>query len=168
MVSSVALSATLAFEPKAKNTMQWPPRHPQEPLLPSQLLWRIGVIGLFNLLVVFGMFEITVHKTENIDLARTMAVLTLVAAETFYLLSISQFIPSLWGYLRRQSQTIAYVPAIGVLCVVVSQFCVSQLTWMNLLFSTYPLNGIQMLACISMGALVIIPALLLKRFAVLT
>jgi Ca2+-transporting ATPase len=168
MVSSVALSATLAFEPKADKTMRRPPRPPHEPLLTPQLLWRIAIIGLFNLLVVFGLFEVTFHKTENVDLARTMAVLTLVAAETFYLLSISQFIPSLWATLRRKTESIAYVPAIGVLCVMISQFLFSQMSLMNRLFSTHPLNSIQSLTCISIGALVIIPALLLKRFAVLT
>ncbi|MEB3228755.1 MAG: HAD-IC family P-type ATPase [Synechocystis sp.] len=168
MVSSVALSATLAFEPKADKTMQRPPRPPHEPLLTPQLLWRIGIIGFFNLLVVFGMFELTFQKTDNIDLARTMAVLTLVAAETFYLLSISKFIPSLWATLRSKTESIAYVPAIGVLCVVISQFLFSQMSLMNGLFSTHPLNSIQSLICISIGALVIIPALLLKRFAALT
>jgi len=49
---------------------------------------------VLNLIVIFGLFEWIQQTTENINLA-TMAVNALVAAETFYLLSISQFVQCL-------------------------------------------------------------------------
>lgn len=57
MASSVALSATLAFEPKATGTMERSPMRPNQPLLTGKLLWRILIISLFNLIAVLGMFE---------------------------------------------------------------------------------------------------------------
>jgi hypothetical protein len=48
-----------------------------------------------------------------------MAVDTLIAAETFYLLSISQLIPSLFAKLRNRSYPIAYAPAIGIIAIVI-------------------------------------------------
>ncbi|MEG4440209.1 HAD-IC family P-type ATPase [Microcoleus sp. AT9_B5] len=57
MVSSVALSATLAFEPKSAETMQRSPRRPNEPLLTKKLLWRILIISTSNLIAVLGIFE---------------------------------------------------------------------------------------------------------------
>jgi cation-transporting P-type ATPase F len=165
MVSSVALSATLAFEPKASDTMRRLPHRPNQPLLSSNLLWRILVISIFNLIAVFGIFELTLQSTDNINLARTMAVHTLVAVETFYLLSISQCIPSLLKYLKKRTFSITYAPLIGIVCVLIFQFFFSQLTFINPLFSTQPLSAIQALICIGAGIPVILPALLLNRFA---
>jgi len=168
MVSSVALSATLAFEPKVPGIMQRPPRPANEPLLSGKLLWRVLVISLFNLVAVFGMFEWVWQATANLTLARTMAVHSLVAAETFYLLSISQFIPSLWARLRRppqdMRQAVACMPAIGVGGVLLLQSLFSQVAAINPLFDTQPLTLIQAMLCISAGMPVILPALLLKRF----
>ncbi len=168
MVSSVALSATLAFEPKSLDTMQRSPRSPNEPLLTKKLLWRIIIISSFNLIAVLGMFEWISQTTDNLNLARTMAVHTLVAAETFYLLSISQFIPSLFDRLQDRTQEIAYIPAIGVACVLVSQIFFSQIEIINPLFNTQPLSAIEGLICIGAGLPVVVPALLLQRFTPLT
>lgn len=165
MVSSVALSATLAFEPRSKDIMRRPPRPPNEPLLSGRLLLRVLAISAFNLIAVFGMFEWVWQSIGNIDLARTMAVHTLVAAETFYLLSISAFIPSLFGHLKDKTREIAYVPAIGVASVLLLQFLFSQLPISNPLFHTQALNSSQALMCIGAGFPVVVPALLLKRFA---
>jgi len=165
MVSSVALSATLAFEPKSPGTMERSPIRPNQPLLTGKLLWRILIISLCNFVAVLGMFEWILQTTDNIDLARTMAVHTLVAAETFYLLSISQCIPSLFAYLGDRTRIVTYIPAIGVVCVFILQVFFSQLTLVNPLFNTQPLTMVQALISISAGIPVVIPALLLKRFA---
>lgn len=168
MVSSVALSATLAFEPKSQDTMQRSPRRPHEPLLTRPLLVRILIIAIFNLMAVFGMFEWAGQRTGNISLARTMAVHTLVAAETFYLLSISRFIPSLLAYLQKRTHEVALIPAIGVVGVLAAQLVFSQIPLMNPLFDTQPLSLTQALICVGAGFPVIVPALLLQRFAPLT
>jgi len=165
MVSSVALSATLAFEPKLIGTMERSPIRPNQPLLTGKLLWRILIISICNLIAVLGMFEWILQTTDNINLARTMAVHTLVAAETFYLLSISQCIPSLFSYLGDRTRTVTYIPAIGVVCVFILQVFFSQLTIINPLFNTQPLSMAQAFICISAGIPVIVPALLLNRFA---
>ncbi|PSN18120.1 carbonate dehydratase [filamentous cyanobacterium CCP5] len=165
MVSSVALSATLAFEPKVPGTMQRSPRRPNEPLLSGKLLWRVLVISVFNLVAVFGMFEWVFQTTDNLNLARTMAVHSLVAAETFYLLSISQFVPSLLARCQQPGRDVAFVPAIGVMAVVGFQVAFSQVAWINSLFDTQPLTLIQAALCIGAGLPVIVPALILKRLA---
>lgn len=164
MVSSVALTSPLAFEPKSKDVMRHPPRDPNEPLLSARLLLRIVIISIFNLIASFGIFEWVLQTTDNLVLARTMAVQTLVAAETFYLISISSLVPSLFGYLKSRSP-IAYASMIGVASVLVVQFVFSQWGVMNHLFNTTPLNGMQALTCIMAGIPVMLPALLLKRFA---
>jgi cation-transporting P-type ATPase F len=165
MVSSVALTATLAFEPTLPDTMQRSPRRPNRPLLSGKLLWRILIISAFNLFAVFGVFEWAIQTTGNLTLARTMAVHALVAAEVFYLLSISQFVPSLFARLKNRSQPIAYVPAIGIACALIFQVIFSQLAIINPILNTQPLELMQALICIGAGIPVIVPALLFDRFA---
>ena len=162
MVSSSSLSIPLAFEPKPDGVMQKPPRPPNQSLLTGDILWRIGIISLFNWAVTFGMFEWMQGRTEETDLARTMAVQTLVVAELFYLLCISQFIPSLWNKLWGKAEMLAYAPAVGIAVLVILQILFSQLGVFNNLFNTVPLSWNQWLMCLGAGLPVIVFALLLR------
>jgi cation-transporting P-type ATPase F len=164
MVSSITLTAPLAFEPKSKNVMQLPPRNPNEPLLTPRLVRRILIISLFNLIAVFGTFLWARQTTGNVALARTMAVDTLISAEAFYLLSISQFIPSVFAKLRYRSRRIAYVPAIGIIAIVILQTLFSQWSVMNQLFQTVPVSVTQEAIGIGASLPVIVIVLLLERF----
>ncbi len=164
LVSSSALSIPLAFEPQAQGLMQQPPQNPNRSLLSGTVLRRIAIISLLNWAITFGIFELIVNSTMNESLARTMAVQTLVAAEIFYLLSISRFIPSLWRNLRHKSQSIAYAPSIGIVCVLVLQILFSQWQVMNLLFDTVPLTLNQSLICLGMGLPALILGSILNRF----
>jgi len=165
MVSSVALMLTLAFEPKQKNVMARPPHSPQKKLLTKNLAVRIIAISLYNLFATFGMFKFVLHTTGNIELSRTVAINTLVAAETFYLLSISRFVPSLFEYLFDRKVKVAYVSAIGVLCLFFIQYVFTQWGPMNALFHTHPMSPLHLAYCMIVGTLVLLPALILKRYA---
>ncbi len=169
MVSSVALTATLAFEPTLRGTMQRPPLRPDRSLLSGKLIWRILIISAFNLIAVFGTFEWAIQTTGNLTLARTMAVHALVAAETFYLLSISQLVPSLFAWLQdRTRQKIAYVPAIGIGCALIFQVIFSQVPFMHPILNTRSIDLMQAAICLGAGLPVIVPALLLSRFVRVT
>jgi len=172
MVSSSALSIPLAFEPRPKGVMKLPPRPPHQPLLSAPILWRIGLVSLFNWAVTFGIFEWVMAQTGEPALARTMAVQTLVAAEIFYLLCISRFLPSVIAYLRYQphlrrsqledSQPLVYAPAIGIVCVLLLQILFSQLPLLNRLFHTVPLSLGQATLCLLVGLPVVLVAWILK------
>lgn len=89
------------------------------------------------------------------------------------LLSVSQFVPSLLAWLtdtlartkNKRIQPIAYVPAIGIGCALLFQTLFSQLAFFNPILTTQPIDPLQALICIGAGIPVIVPALLLKRFA---
>ena len=168
MVSSSALSIPLAFAARTSDVMEQSPRNPQHPLLSGNILRRILVVSLFNWAITFGIFEWSVHSMADEALARTMAVQALVAAEIFYLLSISQLLPSIWNWLvdRQQSepQTIAYPSAIGIVFVVILQILFSQWSILNPLFDTTPLNLTQGLICVTVGLPVGVLGCLFKRF----
>ncbi len=165
MVSSVALMLTLAFEPKQNEAMTRPPHSPQEKLLTKSLIIRVITISIFNFAVTFGMFEIFSWMTDNIMLARTVAITTLISAETFYLLSISRCVPSLWDSLRGKSVQIAYAPLIGITFLILVQYLFSQWGFMNDIFGTHPLTAQSLFYCIGAGLLVLVPAFILKRYA---
>ncbi|MDZ8085768.1 MAG: HAD-IC family P-type ATPase [Nostoc sp. DedQUE12b] len=164
MVSSVGLIVPLAFEPQSGQVMQQPPRNPREKLLSGSLLKRILAISVFNWVVIFGVFQWILQTTGNEALARTMAINGLVAAEVFYLLSITQFLPSLVVRIQGKRTPVAYAPAIGIVVVVILQCVFSQWSMMNQVFDTTPLTFIQALICMGVGLPVVFIALILQRF----
>jgi cation-transporting P-type ATPase F len=165
MVSSVTLSLPLAFEPPSPDVMQHPPRPTNEPLLSRRLIIRILTVSLFNWIVIFGTFNWIVRTTGNEELGRTMAIQALVAAEAFYLLGISRFIPAIVAKLRGQNESLGYAVAIGIAGVLMLQLLFSQWSLMNRLFATEALTLAQGLICLGIGLPMIALAVLLKRFA---
>lgn len=165
MVSSVALSLPLAFEPPSPDVMQHPPRLTNEPLLSRRLISRILTVSLFNWIVIFGTFEWIIRTTDNEALARTMAVQALVAAEAFYLLSISRFVPAIIAKMRGPTGPFGYAVLFGIGVAFLFQMLFSQWNVMNQLFDTVALNLSQALLCIAIGLPMTGLATLLRRFA---
>ena len=85
MITAVTLALTLAFEPAEANVMQRPPRDPKESILSSFLIWRIIFVSLIIVTGTFGLFVWEREHGASIELARTVAVNTLVMFEIFYL-----------------------------------------------------------------------------------
>lgn len=166
MVNSIAMTVPLAFEPKSERVMQQPPRKPNEPLLSRSLLKRILAISVFNWIVIFGVFEWAKATTEDINLARTMAIQALVAGRIFYLLSISQLGYSIFNQLGRGMRALSEAPAIGIgiVCTVILQVIFSQWSLMNNLFYTAALNLNQWLICLLVGLPMIAVAALVNYF----
>jgi cation-transporting P-type ATPase F len=157
---------SLAFEPRSSKTMIRRPRPANEPLLDRSLLLRILVISLFNWVLIFGVFEWINLTTDNIALARTMAIQALVVGRIFYLLSISQLGLALISLIRGNAAKAINTPAItiGIVGTIILQLLFSQWSLMNNLFSTTPLNLNQWLICLLVGLPMIPVAALVNRF----
>ncbi len=87
MITAVTLALSLAFEPPETGVMKRPPRHPDAPLLTPFLIWRIVFVSLIMVVGTFGLFIWERTHGANINLARAVAVNTLVGFEVFYLLN---------------------------------------------------------------------------------
>jgi magnesium-transporting ATPase (P-type) len=87
MITAVTLALTLAFEPPESNVMQRSPRDPKAPILSGFIIWRIVFVSLILVSGTFGMFLWEREHGASIELARTVAVNTLVMFEVFYLFS---------------------------------------------------------------------------------
>jgi len=134
MVTSVTLAMALAFEPSEPGVMKRPPRDPDAPLLSGFLLWRIPFVAVLLWIGTFGHFvwmeEVVGSSSE---LARTVAINTLVAGQAFYLLNLRLiYQPVLRGGAIFHSR--AMWLAIGIL--VVLQLAFTYAPVMNALFGT--------------------------------
>jgi magnesium-transporting ATPase (P-type) len=87
MVTAVTLSLALAFEPPEANVMKRPPRDPRANLINAYFLWRIIFVSLLICTGTFGVFGWMEWRGETDEIARTVAVNTIVFFEMFYLLN---------------------------------------------------------------------------------
>jgi magnesium-transporting ATPase (P-type) len=149
MITAGALGLTLAFEPTEPGAMRRPPRAPDEPLLSGFLMWRIVFVSFLFLLAVYGVFFWALERGLSLDLSRTMVVNTLVVCEIFYLFSIR--------YVPGPSLTwigVLGTPAvlIGVGIVVLAQLAFTYAPWMQFVFATQPVDPIDGMVIVSIGA----------------
>ena len=85
MITAVTLALALAFEPPEAEVMKRPPRDPKASLLSGYFLWRIGLVSAVMCAGTFGIFLWLRHQGAAEDIARTVAVNTIVMFEVFYL-----------------------------------------------------------------------------------
>ncbi|MFN7054060.1 cation-transporting P-type ATPase [Hyphomonas sp.] len=93
LVTATTLGLALAFEPTEKTTMKRPPRARSEPLLTGELVWHIVLVSALFLAGVYGMYLYAVDRGYPVELARTIALNTLVVFEIFHLF----FIRNIYG-----------------------------------------------------------------------
>ncbi len=98
MITAVTLALTLAFEPPERDVMRHPPRHPREAILSGFIVWRIVFVSLILVVGTFGLFLWEREQGASIELARTVAVNTLVMFEIFYLFSARYLLASSLTY----------------------------------------------------------------------
>ena len=133
MITAVTLALALAFEPAERNIMQRSPRDPRVPLLSGMFIWRITFVSLILVTGTFGLFLWVREQGASIELARTVAVNTLVMFEIFYLFNsryIKASVLSINGLLGNRYALIA----VGVL--ILFQLCFTYLGPMQALFGT--------------------------------
>lgn len=165
MLNSITMTVPLAFEPKAQNVMKQSPRNPNEPILSSSRLKRILAVSLFNWVVIFGVFEYIRATTGDLNLARTMAINSLIAGRIFYLLSISQLVPNLIAKMDGTIQENVDIPAIGlgILGAILLQIVFAHVPLINEVFSTSPLTFGQWLFCLAVGSPMILWAAVVNK-----
>jgi RND family efflux transporter MFP subunit len=87
MVTSVALGLVISFEPHERDVMARPPRAVSQPLLDGFAIWRIFFVGVALLAITLAAFFWMKSKDASDELARAVAVNTLVIGQVFYLLN---------------------------------------------------------------------------------
>ncbi|WP_306602918.1 cation-transporting P-type ATPase [Azonexus sp.] len=85
MIVAITLAMALAFEPAEPGIMQRPPRKPGAPIISPLFMLRLLLVSVLIGGATIAMFEIELARDMPLDVARTMAVNTLVIAQAFYL-----------------------------------------------------------------------------------
>jgi len=116
MVSAVTLAMALAFEPSEPGLMSRPPRDPRAPILSGAFLWRIGFVSVLIGGATIAVFLIEIRLGMSVELARTMAVNTLVCAQAFYLFNSRFLRESSLSFTRLFTNRVVWL-AVGVLAV---------------------------------------------------
>lgn len=153
MVSSVVLAMALAFEGPEPDIMRRPPRDANEPILSRFVLWRVGFVSLLFCGGIFGMFTLAQAQGASLEVARTIAVNTLVVMEIFYLFSV-RFLNTTSLSLRAILGTRPVLIAIAA--VTALQFAFTYAPIMETLFDTRPLSLAQGLMVVAVGPVLLL------------
>jgi len=161
MITAVTLALTLAFEPPEQNVMQRPPRDPREPILSGFLIWRITFVSLIIVIGTFGLFLWEMAQGTPLDVARSVAVNTLVMFEIFYLFSARFLLaPSLTRAGIYGNRYVLY--AISLL--IIFQLALTYAPPMQMMFATADMSAAAWLRVIAVGSSVLFLVELEKWF----
>jgi magnesium-transporting ATPase (P-type) len=149
MVTAVTLALALAFEPAEPGLMHQPPRKPGSAILDSVLLWRIGFVSILIGGSTMAVFLIERYLGVPLDLARTLAVNTLVCSQAFYLFNSRYLRESSLPVARLLANQAAWL-AVGVLAVLQLVFVYAP--FMHLWFGSAPLAARHWLIPLTVGA----------------
>ncbi|MFN3255263.1 MAG: cation-transporting P-type ATPase [Ilumatobacter sp.] len=137
MVTAVTLAMALAFEPPEPGIMHRPPRASRSSILDRYFLWRIAFVGTLVGGATIAVFSLAGHDGDDVAVARTVAVNTLVFGQICYLFSArflraASYLPS-----HLLANPVAWV-AVGVLSLLQLGFV--YLPFMNTTFETTPIG----------------------------
>lgn len=148
LITAVTLGVALAFEPTEANTMRRKPRAMSAPLLSGELAWHILLVSVLIICGVFGIYFYAINIGHSVDLARTMAVNTLVAMEIFHLF----FIRNIYGTsLKWQAVKGTKVVWGTVLTVTFAQFAVTYLPPLQAVFATEAIPLVEGVLILGIG-----------------
>jgi magnesium-transporting ATPase (P-type) len=166
MITVVTLALALGFEPAEPDVMERPPRRVDEPILTRFLLWRVVFVSLLLLVAVFAAFVWQQSAGADIEVARTLAVNTLVVGQIFYLFNSRQLASS---SLRLDSLLGSRPALIACGAVIVLQLAWTYAPPLQTLFGSAALEPRHWLAAVAAGAslFLIVEAekAVLRRFA---
>jgi magnesium-transporting ATPase (P-type) len=167
LATAITLGLALAFEPTEPRAMRRPPRRPGEPILDRGLAWHIALVAPLFVLGVFGMFEWALLRGHPVELARTLAVNTLVVMEIFHLFHVRNLHGSSFNLQALRGTPVIWL-TVGI--VTAAQFAFTYLPWMQAIFQTRAVPLAEGLVVVGLGVALLLvleteKALRLRRAA---
>jgi magnesium-transporting ATPase (P-type) len=148
LITAITLGIALAFEPTEENTMRRPPRPRGEPLLGGELVWYILLVSILCVCGVYGIYSYAIDRGYSIELARTLAVNTLVVMEIFTLF----FIRNIYGTsLTWKAVRGTKMVWMSVIAVTLAQLALTYLPPLQKIFATEALPFLDGLLVIGIG-----------------
>ncbi|MBC7281833.1 cation-transporting P-type ATPase [Hoeflea sp.] len=150
LVTAVTLGLALAFEPTEENTMRRPPRPRHEPILTGRLAWQIVLVSVLFFAGVFGVYAYAMDRGHSLELARTMAMNTLVVMEIFYLFFIRNFYGTSLTWEAVRATRVVWST---VVAVTAAQFAVTYAPPLQYVFGTEAVPLFDGMIIIGIGVL---------------
>ena len=149
LITAVTLGLALAFEPTEEDTMRRRPRPRHQPILGGELLWHILLVSGLFLAAVFGIYFYATDRGHAPELARTMALNTLVVLEIFHLF----FIRNIYGT-SLTWKAVKGTPMIWACVVVITlaQFAITYLPPLQAVFGTTAVPFFDGVLIVAVGA----------------
>ena len=148
MITAVTLGIALAFEPAEEGTMRRQPRHRNQGLLSGGLLWHIVLVASLFLASVFGVYEYAIGQGYSENLARTIAMNTLVALEIFHLLFIRNMNTKSLSWKGIRGTRVLWV---SIVTVTIGQAAITYVPWLQSVFETEAVNLFDIVLIVFLG-----------------
>ncbi|MFB5600041.1 MAG: cation-translocating P-type ATPase [Nitrososphaeraceae archaeon] len=136
MATALTLGLMLIFEPKEKDIMKRPPRPPKYSLINKEMMERILITMGIMAMSVYFLFTWELNISNDLDLARTVSVNTLVMIEITYLLNSRSLYKSILKLGIFSNKWII----IGIIMMLLLQLLYTYTPQMNLTFESTPMN----------------------------
>ena len=136
MMSAVLLGLTLAMEPGEPDIMRRPPRNPSAPILTRDLIRRTILVGLLILVGAFGLYELELRLGASAEVARTVAVNTVIVMEIFYLFNSRSLTQSVFRIGFASNRWIF----VGSAAMLLAQMLFTYAPAMNRVFASAPIG----------------------------
>lgn len=150
LITAITLGIALAFEPTEDRTMCRPPRARHEPLLTGELVWHVVLVSTLFLCGVFGVYQYALDRGYSLELARTLALNTLVVMEIFHLFFIRNiYSTSLTWRAVRGTKVVWSV----VIIITVAQFSITYLPPLQAIFTTESIPFLDGLLVVGIGVI---------------
>lgn len=133
LITTITLGIALAFEPTEENTMRRPPRPRHEPILTGELGWHIVLVSTLFLGGVFGVYTSAIDRGYSIELARTMALNTLVVMEIFHLFFVRNIYGTSLTWKAVRGTRVVWATVVGV---TLAQFAITYIPLLQGVFDT--------------------------------
>jgi magnesium-transporting ATPase (P-type) len=150
LITATTLGIALAFEPTETDTMHRPPRPRNEPIFKGELAWHIVLVSVLFLGGVFGVYAYAVDKGYSVELARTIALNTLVVMEIFHLFFIRNIYDTSLKWEAVKGTKVVWTT---VIIVTVAQFAITYLPPLQKLFSTVAVPFADGILVVGIGAM---------------
>ncbi len=149
LITAVTLGVALAFEPTEENTMRRPPRPRHQALLSAELVWHIVLVSMLFLCGVYGIFFYAEERGYPVELARSMALNTLVVMEIFHLFFIRNIYGTSLTWKAIRGTKVVWTV---VVVVTVAQFAITYLPAMQSVFGTMAIGFWDGVLIVGVGA----------------
>lgn len=148
MTTAITLGLALAFEPTEPGTMRRLPRPRDAPILTGELLWHIALVSVLFLAGIYGIFAYALDRGHDLDVARSMAVNTLVVLKIFHLFFIRNIYCSSLSWAAVRGTRVVWI---SVIAVCAAQGAMTYLPPFQRVFGTAPIPVFDVMLIIGVG-----------------